>query len=189
MSKSNIGLLGGSFDPAHSGHLYISNKIINILGLNQLWWLVTSQNPLKKKNQFANLENRLSSAYLINNNFKIKPQALELRLGTNFTYDTVRKLHKIMPKISFYWIMGADNLYNMHNWYNWQKIFYMCPIIIVNRKGYFYKSINSKASKKFWNRRFNIREMKYKKKLPAWSFLNIKPDSNSSTILRKNIGY
>ena len=94
-----------------------------------------------------------------------------------------------MPKISFYWIMGADNLYNMHNWYNWQKIFYMCPIIIVNRKGYFYKSINSKASKKFWNRRFNIREMKYKKKLPAWSFLNIKPDSNSSTILRKNIGY
>ena len=72
---------------------------------------------------------------------------------------------------------------------NWQKIFYMCPIIIVNRKGYLYKSLQSKASKKFCNSRFNIKQMKYKKKLPAWAFFNIKPDSNSSTNLRENIGY
>ena len=180
--------MGGSFDPAHSGHLYISNKIINILGLNQLWWLVTSQNPLKKKNQFANLNKRLLSAYLINNNFKIKPQALESKIGTAFTYDTIKRLHTIMPRVNFYWIMGADNLCNMHNWYNWKKIFYMCPIIIVNRKGYLYKSLHSKASKNFYNSRFNIKQIKYKKKLPAWTFFNIKPDPNSSTNLRKNIG-
>ncbi len=188
MSKSNIGLLGGSFDPAHSGHLYISNKIINILGLNQLWWLVTSQNPLKKKNQFTNLNKRLTSACLINNNFKIKPQALELKIGTTFTYDTIKKLHKIMPRVNFYWIMGADNLYNMHNWYNWKKIFYTCPIIIINRKGYLYKSLNSKASKSFSNSRCSIKQMKNRKNLPAWSFFNIKPNLNSSTNLRKNIG-
>ena len=188
MNKSNIGLLGGSFDPAHYGHLYISKKIINILGLNQLWWLVTSQNPLKKKNQFANLNKRLSSAYLINNNFKIKPQALEFRIGTTFTYDTIKKLNKIMPRVNFYWIMGADNLFNMHNWHNWQKIFYMCPIIIINREGFLYKSLYSKASNYFRNNRFDIRQIKNKKNLPAWAFFNIRPDPNSSTNLRQNIG-
>ena len=188
MSQSNIGLLGGSFDPAHLGHIYISNKIINILGLNQLWWLVTTQNPLKKKNQFASLNKRLSSAYLINKNYKIKPQALELKLGTTFTYDTISKLRKIMPQVNFYWIMGADNLCNMHNWYNWKKIFNICPIIIVNRKGYFYQALYSKASKNFRNSRFDIRQIKNKKKLPAWTFFNIKPDPNSSTNLRQNIG-
>ena len=188
LNKSNIGLLGGSFDPAHLGHLYISNKIINILGLTQLWWLVTSQNPLKKKNQFTNLNKRLLSTFLINNNYKIRPQALELKIGTIFTYHTIRKLKTIMPRVNFYWIMGADNLCDMHNWYNWKKIFYMCPIIIVNRKGYLYKSLHSKVSSSFRNNRFNIRQIKNKKSLPAWSFLNIKPDPNSSTNLRQNIG-
>ena len=93
-----------------------------------------------------------------------------------------------MPKVNFYWIMGADNLYDMHNWYNWKKIFYICPIIIVNRKGYFYKSLNSRASKNFSRSRCNIKEMKNKKNLPAWAFFDIKPNLNSSTNLRKNIG-
>ena len=188
MSKSNIGLLGGSFDPAHSGHLYISNKIINILGLNQLWWLVTSQNPLKKKNQFASLNTRLASACLINKNYKIKPQALELKIGTTFTYDTLRKLITTMPRVNFYWIMGSDNLCDMHKWYNWKKIFYICPIIVVNRKGYLYQSLHSKALRIFRNSKFDIRQIKNKKTLPAWTFFNIKPDPNSSTNLRKNIG-
>jgi len=188
LNKANIGLLGGSFDPAHNGHLYISNKIINLLGLNQLWWLVTSQNPLKKKNQLFNINKRLSSTYSINNNYKIKPQTLELTIGTNFTYDTIKKLNIIMPRVNFYWIMGADNLYTMHNWYNWKKIFYICPIIIVNREGYLYKSLYSKASKYFWDKKVNIKQIRYRKKLPVWSFLHIKPNTNSSTNLRKNIG-
>ena len=181
-------MLGGSFDPAHPGHLYISNKIINILGLNQLWWLVTSQNPLKKKEQITTLNQRLSSACLINNNYKIKPQALEFKIRTTFTYDTLSKLHTIMPRVNFYWIMGADNLCEMHNWYNWKKIFYICPIIIVNRKGFLYRSLQSKASGNFRNKRYNIRQIKNKDTLPAWAFLNIRPDPNSSTNLRKNIG-
>ena len=188
MSKTNIGLLGGSFDPAHDGHLYISNKIINILGLNQLWWLVTSQNPLKKKNQLVTIKKRLYSTYAINNNYKIKPQTLELTLGTSFTYDTIKKLNIIMPRVKFYWIMGADNLHNMHYWYNWKEIFYICPIIVVNRDRYLYKSLYSKASRYFWYKRVNIKQIKYKKKLPVWTCLNIRPNSNSSTNLRKNVG-
>ncbi len=93
-----------------------------------------------------------------------------------------------MPKVNFYWIMGADNLCNMHNWYKWKKIFYLCPIIIVNRKGFLYNSLYSKASCNFRNNRFDIRKIKNKKNLPAWAFFNIKPNLNSSTNLRKNIG-
>ena len=65
------------------------------------------------------------SAFLINNNYKIKPQALELQIGTRFTYDTIKKLKIIMPRVTFFWIMGADNLYNMDKWYNWKKIFFL----------------------------------------------------------------
>ena len=93
-----------------------------------------------------------------------------------------------MPRVKFYWIMGADNLYTMHNWYNWKKIFYLCPIIVVNRQGYLYKSLQSKASKYFWNRKLNIKKVKNNKTLPVWSYLNIKPNINSSTNLRKSIG-
>ena len=93
-----------------------------------------------------------------------------------------------MPRVNFYWIMGADNLQNMHNWYNWKKIFYICPIIVVNREGYLYKSLYSKASRYFWDKRVNIKQMKSRKKLPVWSFLHIKTNANSSTNLRKNIG-
>jgi nicotinate-nucleotide adenylyltransferase len=125
---------------------------------------------------------------LINNNYKIKPQTLELKIGTKFTYDTIKKLKIIMPRVKFYWIMGADNLYTMHNWYNWKKIFYLCPIIVVNRQGYLYKSLQSKASHYFWNRKLNIKKVKNSKTLPVWSYLNIKPNINSSTNLRKNIG-
>ena len=143
---------------------------------------------MKKKNQFSTLNTRLSSALLINNNFKIKPQTLELKIGTSFTYDTIKKIQTIMPRVNFYWIMGADNLYRMHNWHKWKKIFYLCPIIVVNRKGYFYASLQSKASKNFWKHKLNIKQIKYRKRLPAWSFLNIRLDNNSSTNLRKNIG-
>ena len=128
------------------------------------------------------------STYLINNNYKIKPQALELKIRTTFTYESIKKLHTIMPRVNFYWIMGADNLCNMHNWYNWKKIFYMCPVIVVNRKGFLYKSLHSKASINFRNNRLDIRQIKNKKKLPAWAFFNVRPNPNSSTNLRQNIG-
>ena len=110
----SIGLLGGSFDPAHYGHLHISNNAISSLNLDQIWWLVTSQNPLKKKNQLTNIKDRLASTEIIKNNYKIKAQTLELQLGTNFTYDTIKKLKSIMPRVNFYWVMEADNLLKMY---------------------------------------------------------------------------
>ena len=184
LSNMNSGLLGGSFDPAHKGHLHISNIAISSLKLDQLWWLVTTQTPLKKKNQFANINSRLSSTTIIKNKYKIKAQALELQLGTSFTYDTIKKLKTIMPRVNFYWSMGADNLLNMHNWKNWKKIFYLCPIIVFDRPNYFYKAMSSKTAKYFWENRHDINKLR-KKKLPAWCFLNTKLDYNNSTSIRK----
>ena len=181
----NIGLLGGSFDPAHKGHLHISNIAMSSLNLDQLWWLVASQNPLKK-NQFTRIDDRLASTKIIKNKYKIKAQALELQLGTKFTYDTIKKLKIIMPRVNFYWVMGADNLLNMHKWKNWKKIFYLCPIIVFDRPKYFYKAMSSKTAKCFWNHRQDINKLK-KKELPAWCFLSTKLDYNNSTSIRKSM--
>ena len=182
----NIGLLGGSFDPAHNGHLHISNNAISSLNLDQIWWLVTTQNPLKKKNQLTNIKDRLASTKIIRDNYKIKAQTLELQLGTNFTYDTIKKLKAIMPRVNFYWVMGADNLLNMHRWKNWRKIFYLCPIIVFDRPKYFYKAMSSKTAKCFWNNRYDIKKLK-KQTLPAWCFLTTKLDYNNSTSIRKSM--
>lgn len=177
--------MGGSFDPAHEGHIYISNIAIKYLNLDQVWWLVTTQNPIKKK-QFHTIEKRLDSTKIIKN-YKIKPQALEFKLGTKYTYDTLKKLKKIMPSVNFYWIMGADNLIHMHSWYNWKKIFYLYPIIVFNRPKYFYKAIASKAAKCFWKYRVSIKSLNKNKNIPSWSFLNVRLNYSSSTYIRKNM--
>ena len=168
--------------------MHVSKLVINHLNLDQVWWLVTSQNPLKHKNQKINLADRLSSALYINNNYKIRAQAVEMSLGTIYTYDTIKKLKLMLPRVNFIWIMGADNLLDMHKWYKWKKIFYLCPIIVVNRPNYLYKALSSKASKYFWHAKADINRFPIKNKLPSWSFFYIKPNYDSSTNLRKSIG-
>ena len=161
---------------------------MNFLNLDQIWWLVTTQNPLKKKNQLTSITDRLKSTKNFNKNYRIRTEALELQLGTKFTYDTIKKLNVIMPRVQFFWIMGADNLLNMHKWYNWKKIFYLCPIIVVDRPKYLRKALSSKSAKYFWNSKVDISRVKKIKFLPAWSYFHLKPKHISSTILRKNVG-
>ena len=168
--------------------MHISQLVLKSLKLNQIWWLVTSQNPLKRRKQEESISNRVLSTYIINKNYKIKTQALELKLGTKFTYDTIKKLKTIMPKVNFFWIMGSDNLQDMHNWYRWKDIFYLCPIIVVHRPNYFYKALSSKTAKYFWQNKLKSDKITKIKKLPAWCYLYSKPNYNSSTNLRKNVG-
>ena len=99
--------MGGSFDPAHKGHIYISDMAIKILDLNQIWWLVASQNPLKKTEQRKSLNRRLESAINIKKNYKIKPLALEESIGTLYSYDTLTALKNKMPGARMFWIIGA----------------------------------------------------------------------------------
>ena len=183
-----IGLLGGSFNPAHEGHLHISLEALRILSLDEIWWLVSPQNPLKAKDEMATFEERLASAKLITNNYKnkIKISDFEKQNNTNRTYDTIAALHNLELKNKFIWLMGADNLIIFDKWYNWQEIFSLIPIAVFDRDDNKEKALNSKAANTFKN---NLLEKGKESHLiktpsPAWCFLDIKKHSASSTNIR-----
>ena len=179
-------MFGGSFDPVHQGHFHLSNLAIKTLQLSQIWWLVSSQNPLKKTPQEGTIMRRLKEIKKKNKNYKVIPMALEFNLKTKYSYDTICILKKRFPSVNFFWIIGADNLLIMHKWYKWKKLFHMCPIVVFDRPDYFYKSLSSKAAKYFFKSRLPVKCLKNKKKnsLPKWSYVKNKLDYNASSHIR-----
>ena len=136
----NIGLLGGSFDPPHKGHLYISLEAKKILKLDEIWWLVTPQNPLKI-NQPASYKDRVKNCKLIAKKHPIKIKEIEKKINSRFSYETIKYLNGHYKNIKFFWLMGADNLINFHKWQNAKKIFQEIPIVVFRRYGYNDKGI------------------------------------------------
>ncbi len=130
------GLLGGSFNPAHRGHRRISAAAMRALGLDELWWLVSPGNPLKPDRGMAPLAARLESARDMARGLPIRVTAIERRLGTVYTIDTLRALKRLYPRRDFLWLMGADNLAQFHRWRQWREIARMLPIAVVSRPGY-----------------------------------------------------
>jgi nicotinic acid mononucleotide adenylyltransferase len=126
-----IGLLGGSFDPAHGGHLYISRIARKRLKLDYVWWLVSPGNPLKPEP--APLEVRMARARLLAHGERIIVTDLESRLNTRFTIDTIAALQRRFPKAAFVWLMGSDNLEQFSRWRRWQEIAARIPIAVVRR--------------------------------------------------------
>ena len=129
---------------------------------------------------------RLQEIKKKNKNYKVKPIALELYLKTEYSYETLYKLKKKFPQVNFFLIIGADNLLIMHKWYNWKKIFYMCPVVVFDRPNYFYKSISSKAARYFLKNRTSVKYLNQKKtnSLPKWAYVKNKLDYNSSSLIR-----
>jgi nicotinate-nucleotide adenylyltransferase len=128
-----IGLLGGSFDPAHGGHLYVSEIARKRLKLNYVWWLVSPGNPLKPIPDA--LAVRLRRARNTARDRHIFVSDIEARLGTRYTIDTVAALQKRFPYVDFVWLMGSDNLEQFSRWRRWQKIAARIPIAVVRRPG------------------------------------------------------
>lgn len=128
-----IGLLGGSFDPAHDGHLYVSEVAKRALKLDQVWWLVTPGNPLKPAPESA--EVRLERARLVARLPYIQVSDIETRLGTHYTIDTVKALQRRFPGVTFIWLMGSDNLEQFSRWRRWRDIAQAIPIAVVRRPG------------------------------------------------------
>ena len=172
----NIGLLGGSFDPPHKGHLYISLEAKKILKLDEIWWLVTPQNPLKI-NQPASYEDRVRNCKLITKNKPIKIKEIEKKINSKFSYKN----------INFFWLMGADNLINFHKWQNAHRIFNEIPIVVFKRYGYNQKALKSYISNFYKNFRLSSKNIGIKnfKKLPAWTIIQNKEIKISSTEIRK----
>jgi nicotinate-nucleotide adenylyltransferase len=131
-----IGLLGGSFNPAHEAHRRISLFALEALGLDEVWWLVSPGNPLKPAAGMAPLPVRLASARAMARRARIRPTAIEADLGTRYTVDTIRALVRRYPRHRFVWLMGADNLAQFDRWRNWRGIACTLPIAVIARPGY-----------------------------------------------------
>ena len=180
-----IGLLGGSFDPPHRGHLFISNEAKKLLQLDEIWWLVTPQNPLKILKP-ATYEERLRNCKNITKNFPIKILEVEKNINSKYSYQSIKYLIQYYKNIKFFWLMGADNLVNFHQWQKWQSIFNIITIVIFRRHGYNTKALKSIAAKKFYINKFSTKEFERELniKLPSWILIENKEIKISSTEIR-----
>jgi nicotinate-nucleotide adenylyltransferase len=181
-----VGLLGGSFNPAHRGHRAISIHAAKALGLNEVWWLVSPGNPLKAAKGMAPLEARFRSALRASRRAPIRATAIERELGTRYTVDTLRALQRRFPGRRFVWLMGADNLAQFHFWKEWRKIATLVPIAVVGRPGYDGPAHAARAMG--WLRRF-VRPAGQARSWTEWSppalvLLHLPPDPTSATALR-----
>tara|TARA_B100001540_G_scaffold75204_1_gene67890 strand:+ start:528 stop:1109 length:582 start_codon:yes stop_codon:yes gene_type:complete len=182
----NIGLLGGSFDPPHKGHLYISLEAKKILNLDEIWWLVTPKNPLKI-NKPASYKERVRNCRLITKNQPIKIKEIEKKINSKYSYQTIKYLNTHYKNIKFVWLMGADNLINFHKWQNAFKIFNEIPIVVFRRYGYNEKALKSYTSNFYKNFKINSKNINIESfyKLPAWTIIPNKEIKISSTEIRK----
>ena len=181
-----IGLLGGSFDPPHKGHIYISLEAKKILKLDDIWWLVTPQNPLKIDKP-AIYNERIKNCINITKNYPIKIKEIEKKINSKYSYQTINFLQNYYNNINFFWLMGADNLINFHRWQKWRNIFKDIPIVIFKRHGYNNKALKSRTSHIYKNFKINNKKLIFEDfvKLPAWTIIQNKEIRISSTDIRK----
>ncbi len=138
-----IGLFGGSFNPPHQGHIYISELAIKKLGLKQLWWIPNKHNPLKKRVVFDDFESRLQKCQQMTLGWaKIKVK--NFRDDSVYTEELITKLQARYKNYQFYWIMGADNLVNFHRWKNFKKLIKMVIFVVFSRQNFLLKLKSSK---------------------------------------------
>ncbi|MBM3518724.1 MAG: nicotinate-nucleotide adenylyltransferase [Alphaproteobacteria bacterium] len=181
-----VGLLGGSFNPAHSGHLHISRLALHRLALDQVWWLVSPQNPLKPVAGMRSLGERVAVARALATAPRIVVTDLEMRLGTRRTLDTLRAIRRRFPRHRFVWIMGADNLVQMPRWHRWRAIFAEVPIAVFDRPAHSFTALAGPAASVF--RHARLRQERATtlawRRPPAWTFLWAAVDPASATAIR-----
>jgi nicotinate-nucleotide adenylyltransferase len=182
-----IGLLGGSFNPAHRGHRRISVEAMRALALDEVWWLVSPGNPLKEgAKDMAPFDARFASAVAVARGTRIRVSDFERLAGTRFTIDTVRRLKALHPEHQFIWLLGSDTLPNFHKWRDWRGLAREVPIAVIRRPGY--DSAAHAARAMGWLRRF-VRPSGQAKQWTEWSapaiiFLRLPPDPTSATAIR-----
>ena len=178
-----VGLLGGSFDPAHAGHVHITREAIKRMGLDRVWWLVTPGNPLKAR-QPAPMAERLARARIVMRHPKVVITDLEARLGTRYTAQTIARLQAIYPGVRFVWLMGADNLVQFHKWGHWRDILRRVPMGVLARPGSGVAARLSVAARSFRVARVARGEGLGVRKAPAWCFVNVPMVDLSSSEIR-----
>ncbi|MBS9718456.1 nicotinate-nucleotide adenylyltransferase [Pseudohalocynthiibacter aestuariivivens] len=180
-----IGLLGGSFDPPHMGHVHISQEAMKRFRLDRVWWLVSPGNPLKTRGP-APLEKRLDACRKLVKHPRIEISDFEAKIGTRYTAETLEALFQHYPQQRFVWLMGADNLASFHKWDRWQWIMENIPVGVIARPGDRITARLSPAAKRYARFRLRGRESVYLSRAepPAWCFINAPMVDISSTDIR-----
>ncbi len=181
-----IGLLGGSFNPAHDAHRRLSLLAWKRLGLDRVWWLVSPGNPLKKNNDLPPVEDRIAQARAVAASPYIDVCAPEVRYRTRYTFDTLRRLSVEHPRTRFVWLMGADNLAQFHRWKRWQEIAKLMPIAVIERPGDEDAPLSAKAAHALARYRIDESDapLLLSMQPPAWVYLHGLKSPLSSTSLR-----
>ncbi len=180
-----VGLLGGSFDPAHGGHVHITEEALVRFGLDRVWWLVSPGNPLKTRGP-APMEARMKAARAIMAHPRVAVTDLEARLGTRYTAQTIAALQRAYPGVRFVWLMGADNLAQFHLWQDWQEIMARVPVGVLARPGDRISARMSKTARLYRPYRLIGRAARLlgQQQAPAWAFANMPMSQMSSTAIR-----
>lgn len=181
-----IGLLGGSFNPPHEGHVRISQWALKRLGLDAVWWLVSPGNPLKSHSDLARFDARISAARALITDARIRVTGFEGRLAAPFTASTLAHLKARRGATTFIWLMGADNLKGLHRWHDWRGIMATFPIAVMDRPGQRYKALASRAAIAFARARLpeGTARLLARRSAPTWVFIGQPLSAQSSTALR-----
>jgi nicotinate-nucleotide adenylyltransferase len=180
-----IGLLGGSFDPAHEGHAHITREALRRFRLDRVWWLVSPGNPLKAHGP-APMADRMARARAVMDHPRVLITDLESRLGTRFTAQTLRRLQARYPGVRFVWLMGGDNLAQLHRWQNWDWIMQNVPVGVLARPGAGAQARLGRAAREYWGDRVEGASIARLGRMtpPAWAYVNVPLKKVSSSAIR-----
>ncbi len=181
-----VGLLGGSFDPAHKGHAHITREALRRFGLDQVWWVMSPGNPLKAEGP-ADMARRMARARAVMDHPRVTVTDIEAQLGTRYTAQTLRRLRRLYPGVRFVWLMGADNLAQLDRWQDWQQIMEGVPVGVLARPGQRISARASKAARIYRAARLPARAGRLLARggAPRWCFVNVPMVDISSTRIRR----
>ena len=181
-----MGLLGGSFNPAHEGHRHIAELAMARLGLDQVWLMVSPGNPLKPVAGMAPFAERLTGAVAIGDGRRVIATAIEAALGSRYTADTLRVFRRLFPRVRFVWIMGADILTQFPRWRRWREIARDMPFVVLPRPGYTLSALAGMASRSLRHGRRPAHEAPVlSRSRSGWVFLPTPQNTTSATAIRE----
>ncbi|WP_112874542.1 nicotinate-nucleotide adenylyltransferase [Paracoccus endophyticus] len=180
-----IGLLGGSFDPAHAGHVHITDMALRRFRLDRVWWLVSPGNPLKAHGP-APLADRIALARRLIDDPRVVVTDIEVRLGTRLTADTIAALQARWPRVRFVWLMGSDNLAQFDRWDRWREIAARVPLGVIARPGTRTAARSSRAARIMAAARLPEAQAARLALAapPAWVLINVPMSALSSSAIR-----
>ncbi|MEM7214683.1 MAG: nicotinate-nucleotide adenylyltransferase [Pseudomonadota bacterium] len=186
---ARIGLFGGSFNPPHDGHLNVSDLALKRLKLDQIWWIVTPGNPLKDTTELPGLATRIRLCRELVRHPRIKITAFEAAFKVRYSADTIRLVRKYRLRHKFVWLMGADNLAELHRWQDWREITEMLPIAVIDRPGSTLSYRSARAAITLSRHRIDEADASLlpDMKPPAWTFIHGPRSMHSSTAIRSSV--